>query len=162
MTRNFQLTILFVFILFSALGCSRSSKPDDFPKLYPCKITITQDNTPLAEAIVSLVPPDQSNWKWRSSGKTNAKGVATIMTYGFVGSPAGSYKVTVVKTVDEDPVYITNSNNEKQVSSYESVYTLVEEQYSKPEKTPLEINVPESSKGVTATFDVGKTTKIKL
>jgi hypothetical protein len=162
MKRVFQLTILFTFVLSCVFGCSRSSKPDDFPKLYPCVIKITQDNSPLDGAIVSLVPSDQSNWKWHSSATTDTSGVATVMTYGFVGSPAGKFKVTVEKKLDADPVYSTDSAGEKQVSSYETVYTLVEEQYAKPETTPLTVDVPESSRGVTVNFDVGKAVKVKL
>jgi hypothetical protein len=111
--------------------------------------------------MVSLVPVDQSNWKWRSSGKTNVSGTAKMVTYGYAGSPVGNFKVTVEKTVDEDPVYSTDpTTGEKQINSFESSYTLVDEQYIKAETTTFTVEV--SEKGATAKFDVGKAVKIKL
>jgi hypothetical protein len=83
-----------------------------------------------------------------------------MITYGYAGSPVGKFKVTVEKTVDEDPVYSTSSTGEKQISSYESVYTLVDAQYVKPETTTFTVEV--SEKGATAKFDVGKAVKTKL
>ncbi|MDR2169997.1 MAG: hypothetical protein LBP59_07645 [Planctomycetaceae bacterium] len=162
MKRIFTLTILSVFVFYFGFGCSRSSKPEGFPQLYPCKITITQDGSPLEGATVSLVPFDQSGWKWRSSGQTDASGAATVMTYGYKGSPAGKFKIIVEKKIEEDPIHETNVYGEKQISGYESIYTLIDEKFTKAETTSLTVEIPESGKGASANFDVGKAVKIKL
>ncbi|MDR1477415.1 MAG: hypothetical protein LBJ00_00560 [Planctomycetaceae bacterium] len=129
------------------------------PKLYSCKITITQDNLPLEDAFVSLVPQDQNNSKWHPSGKTDSSGIAQIMTYGFSGVPVGNFKITVKKTVMEDPIYSTNSNGEKEIVDYKSVYSVIEKKYANPETTPFTVEI---SGVVTFDFDVGKAIKLKL
>ncbi|MDR1925544.1 MAG: hypothetical protein LBQ66_14320 [Planctomycetaceae bacterium] len=157
-----SLISVLVSVLFLSFGCSSSSRPADLPKLYPCKITITQDNSPLEGADVSLVPLEQSDGKWRSSAVTNESGIATMMTYGFKGSPAGKFKVVVTKNTNEDPEYSTDETGKKEIIGYASVYSTIEEQYTNPETTPHSIEISETNKNTSANFDVGKATKYKL
>ncbi len=128
-------------------GCATSSmpKPEGFPDLASCVITVTQDGAPLAGAHVALVPSDGGK-DWMAVGETDASGKAVISTYGQAqGAPLGKYKVVITQAeVDE-----ASSDVPEQRKSY----SFIELQYTKPESTPHEITVEGKTTG---TFDVGK------
>ncbi|MDR1924806.1 MAG: hypothetical protein LBQ66_10570, partial [Planctomycetaceae bacterium] len=87
--------ILFVPVL-CCVGCSGQKLPPDLPKLYSCKITITQGGKPLANANVFLAPANGS--KWNASGSTNQQGTVELWTQGmYRGVAEGNFKVVVTK-----------------------------------------------------------------
>jgi hypothetical protein len=96
--------IVVIFILI--LGCSSQQLPDDLPKLYPCKITVTQNEKPLTGASVLLHLTDSSagngGKSWIPMGLTDENGVAVIKTNArYGGAPLGNYKILVNKTERE-------------------------------------------------------------
>jgi len=144
-------------------GCTSSSpKPAGFPDTVPCVITITQEGTPLPEAMVSLIPADGAK-DWLTSAVTDSSGNAKIFTYGRAeGAPKGKYKVVVTKT-ETDPSKFTmpNENDTAAMERYAqdtmnerlNSYTLVEAVYTDPGTTPLDLEITAKT---TKTFDVGK------
>ena len=89
-------------LLALVLGCGPGA-PQGFPKLYQCKITVTKDGKPLADASVILQPESPAG-AYASGGKTNASGIATIRTtqgnYSAAGVPEGKHKIVLNKPVD--------------------------------------------------------------
>jgi hypothetical protein len=157
----FSLTLFLGFLtLCSISGCGDSTRPKDLPKLFPCTITITQDNKPLEGASVELVLTDPSDAKYKSLAITNTDGKVVMSTYGHQGVPLGKYKVVVRKNIDDDLVYGTNSMGKKEVVAYKT-YKTVEEQFSDPKTTPHEIEMTGKEKRVEAIFDVGKAIKVR-
>ena len=127
-------------------GCGRGPKrPEGMPDLYKTTITITQADSPLADAMVNLKLADGAQSQWYSGGATDANGVVTVSTQGdFQGAPAGKYKVLVSKvTTENDP------SNERSLT-----YEMVDPQYANFAKTPLEIEI-KAEPGNTFTLDVG-------
>jgi hypothetical protein len=95
MTRYVFVTLTAGVLLSCLSGCNRrSNKPDGFPALYPCEITIKVNGVPLEGANVKLNSPDA---RWPPGGVTNAQGIAKINTYTHPGAPEGEYKVLVSK-----------------------------------------------------------------
>lgn len=152
------------------VGCGGKSspKPAGFPDTVPCVVTVTQEGSPLAGAMVSLVPADGAK-DWLFSATTSASGEAKIFTYGRAeGAPKGKYKVVVTKTEtdaskytmpDESDSaamerYMQNTMNEKLNS-----YSLIETGFTDASTTTLELEIT----GKTAqTFDVGKKVRTVL
>jgi hypothetical protein len=140
---------ILLLIYFSVFGCRSQKLPDGMPPLYPCVITITQEGSPLKEALVTLHPPEPDK-TWIPGGTTDSNGAVHIKVLGqYFGSPIGIYKVTVKK------------NGTEEVTS-NSFYTLsfVEEPYTRVNETPLEIEV--TTDGVNRTFDIGKRTTRRI
>ncbi|MCL2118665.1 MAG: carboxypeptidase-like regulatory domain-containing protein [Planctomycetaceae bacterium] len=155
-----------VLLLFQG-GCGGGpQKPEGMPPLYPCSITIIQDETPLAGAVVSLISPD-GDGKWSSSAQTDEKGVAKLITYGqFQGSPAGTYHVTVSKRVSDGEPPKPNVDENGRVLGpptlvVPSYIELVAMEYTSSKTTPLTIEVKPAKKGNDQTFDVGKAVQMK-
>ncbi|MDR0610085.1 MAG: hypothetical protein LBG58_08250 [Planctomycetaceae bacterium] len=144
---GFVLTFIVLFIFF---GCHFvPAVPDGFPKnLYPCKLTILQNGTPLQGARVALVHQDENQKNWGISGISDTEGVVQLYTYGkWQGAPKGKFKVTIVKHLVEGP------------ENKEITYTLINEQFAEPETTPLELEIKGKT---TQTFDVGAAIKKKI
>lgn len=140
-------------------GCSKDDgRPKDLPPLFPCEITITQDEKPLAQATVSLESSGEVNSVYLPSGITDESGKALISTYGFKGAPAGKYKVTVRKTIVEDVKQVMDSYGDM-VDSPGTDYRVVERKYSDAKATPHELEVTADKKTPKLTFDVGKPIK---
>ncbi len=129
-------------IAISLSGCA-PKVPADMPKLQPCTITVRQDGQPLSDAAVVLFSMDPSLAKWAASGKTDASGNVTVKTHGkYPGVPVGEFKILVTKTETEAPVIIQEeTETEKEKSVPGKTYTLVDEQFGNPTKTPLTITV---------------------
>lgn len=141
-------------------GCSGdSSRPKDLPPLFPAEITITQQGTPLAGATVALVAFGGTSSVYYPAGITDESGKAVISTYGFNGAPAGTYKVTVRKTIVDDVKKVIDAYGDM-VDGIGIEYRTVERQYSDAETTPHEIEIVGKSTPP-ALFDVGKPVKIK-
>lgn len=150
---GFRFLALFLSVFVISSGCTKSNLPKDFPKLYPCEITVIQDGEPLPECNVALLPSDGSNAKYGSSALTNDDGTALINTYGHAGVPSGSYIVTMEKTAIEDAKQVTNSEGD-QVEVGGQVYSYVAEIHTNPETSPHRIEIGKSQ--VSARFDIGK------
>ncbi|MDR0609011.1 MAG: carboxypeptidase-like regulatory domain-containing protein [Planctomycetaceae bacterium] len=160
MMRNY--TFIFVYLLLVCLaGCGDSSRPNDLPKLFPCIITITQDDKPLPDAVVKLIPQTDTEMKYRPVAVTDTDGIVKMSTYGFAGVPAGKYKIVVIKNIDDDIVYRNDDVGERSVVSY-NTYRVVEKRFSDTATTPYEIEITPKSKNIPMTFDVGKTIKERI
>ena len=150
-------TLLLLFLV-TLIGCTKTNTPDGFPKLVSVTLTLTQDGTPLAGAIVSLA----GDCQFSIGGVTDAKGCVVLYTHGqHKGAPLGKYKVRVTKTETEPgppapplgtPEYMTFMQ-EAQKRPPPKTYTLVEKQYTQAETTPLELDI---TGPLTQTLDVGK------
>ena len=144
------LAFIAAFILQAGCGGGGSARPDDMPKIYPVKITVTQDSAALQGATVTLTAKTPAKYGV-ASGLTDAYGVASIRTYGYIGVPEGQYTVTVSKQEVEDAKEATDADG----NSYQTggkVYEYVNVQYSKTDTSPLNVEV--TTKGATASFEV--------
>lgn len=167
--RRFHRFIIYVlpFVLFAVSGCGGQKLPPGMPKLHKVTITITQENKPLAEAMVTLY---QTDGQWSSQGTTDAGGVIKkFFTNGqYEGVVAGNFKVCVRKVEREyaiDPKDIppeppagTQENYAWRMKYQEhrippKEFDLVEAQYIDAKTTPLEIEVTADQREFN--FDVG-------
>jgi hypothetical protein len=158
----FFVTAIFVLVLFPATGCNKHPVPPGLPKLYPCTITITQENQPLARVTVSLILKDGSR-PWVIGGSTDDKGIVKVNTQiHFHGAPAGEYKVCLFKTIQEgEPITIPPSNPDAVAVQIIPSYYVVDPKYDRYDSTPFEITVSTDGKNKTS-FDVGKPFKKRV
>lgn len=136
--------VVFVALLVSTSGCKRDySRPDDLPKLNPCRIKVIQGGQPLSRALVTLRSENTEVKYKTSTGTTNSEGVAEMRTYSYPGVPVGAYKMTVVKSGHE------NSEGEMcfegGVSKGDKEYSFVDPKFSKMKETPLAMEVTSGS-----------------
>jgi len=164
-------SIVVLLLLFSValLGCS--NRPSGMPALYPCKITVTQDGTPLADASVVLVniSDTEKGQAWAPMGKTDSSGVAVMRTNAqYNGAAAGKYRIIVEKTETEPsklgPPPAADSTeyeawSEKSANENLAQFALVEAVYSSS-KTPHEIDIEKGAND--KTIDVGKAVRVKM
>ena len=153
--------ILILLSLITLFGCAKQSVPDGLPKLVPVTLTITQEGTPLADALVSLVDPGGSI-PFVVGGTTDAGGNVVLHTHGlYKGAPLGKFKVRVVKT-ESDPVPPAPAFDSPEFDAYmkeaakrppPKTYTFVEKRYTNVNTTPLELDI---SGQLTTTLEVGK------
>ncbi len=150
------------------VGCSpRHKLPAGMSAPVPVSITITQDGQPLADADVSLFPPDLSA-KWAMGGRTDANGIAKIYTNGEIeGCPKGEYVVLVRKMEQstdkdlgpepEDAIERMKWSEKKAAASHE--YSLVDAKYNDVKTSDLKVKVDGKTE---VTLDVGKAVKVKV
>ncbi|MCL2119250.1 MAG: carboxypeptidase-like regulatory domain-containing protein [Planctomycetaceae bacterium] len=156
-----RIIIPLMLAVLSIAGCTRDDgKPKDLPPLFPCEITITQEEKPLAGATIALESFGEVKTVYLPSGITDERGKAVLSTYGFKGVPVGTYKVTVRKTVIEDVTQVMDSYGDM-VDSPGTEYRTVEPKFSNANTTPHELEITNSKKMTQATFDVGKPVKEK-
>lgn len=160
MARKSICTLILVSTLGLISGCT-SKRPADMPPLYDAKVTVIQDEKPLENASVALMPLEPEK-KWSAGGRTDENGVAVLSVHGrYPGAAAGKYKVIVTKTEAEPipPNKLTPSG--RPVPGYEEkIFNLVAPKF-RDEKNVEEIEVV--SKGRNRwTIDVGKSVKVKL
>ena len=142
-------------------GCDGGpTRPADLPPLYPCTITFTQDGKPLGEATVSLTSTDPA-FKWTVFAQLDASGTGKVFTQGlFPGAPEGEYKVVIVKeeVVSEQAgpaVTRQGEFGEETITPFiETVFSMVEKEYTDAATTPLSITI--GKKGNNQTLDCGK------
>jgi hypothetical protein len=148
---NFVLLLLFCVM---PIGCGiNSSRPVDLPALNSCKITITQNGTPLNEAAVIAIAQNTTAKYRTATGTTDANGVAELCTYGFSGAPVGEFNVIVKKAVLEGAEEITDAFGVKQISGGKD-YNLVNKKYSNEKTTDLKIDIKTGENFFS--FDVGE------
>jgi hypothetical protein len=144
----YVLVTILIFLVCS--GCSNDNRPKDFPRLYPVTLTITQDDQPLDNALVLLYAENEVDARWTVGSRTDAQGKAIIMTHGqFRGSPAGKFKVCVMKSESSDAG--TDASSPAPLSVYgdmtntrsvvPKITNLVDPLFANPKSTPLEIEV---------------------
>lgn len=87
-------------LLFICLTGCESKYPPDWPKTYPCTITVTKGGQPY-EGVTVLMSRTENHGAWAVSGMTDASGVAVIETSwtkaASKGAPEGKFKVTASK-----------------------------------------------------------------
>ena len=141
-------------------GCGEK-KPDGMPKIYPCTITITQENSPLEGASVLLISDDPVLGKWSVAGTTDASGNAVIKTHAkFSGAPAGQYVVVVSKEEYVAEAAAKTDNRDDVTITPQTLYYLVDQKFSQKETSPLKFTM--EAKSTKATFDTGKKVREKL
>lgn len=151
-TRIICFALIFSACLIATNGCSREKRPDGLPVLYPCTITLKQENSPAADVKISLYDGAVSN-KWTVSGITDSSGVAKMQTHGqFAGAPSGVFKVVLSKTASEGGLDGDETQPVKKRQETR-IYTLVDSKYSREETTPLEVNI--GSKPVSESYEIG-------
>jgi len=161
---QFRIYLALTLVLCLISGCKQKPRPDGFPDLYPCTITITQEGKPLEGADVRLMP-ESGTALWITAGKTNASGVAKLSTHAdYVGAPAGTYKVLVSKYVtapSQYPVPAKDASGDE-VSAWRAKVAVevcpvtrhVKPEFDDVKMTPHSITITKgSNKG---TFDVGE------
>ncbi|MDR2754783.1 MAG: prealbumin-like fold domain-containing protein [Planctomycetaceae bacterium] len=170
-TQHFIFLITLIFVISGFLtGCSNNSQPSDLPKLFPCKVTITQEGKPLEGATVTLfskTPPEGRNWI--ISGKTNANGIAELVTQPyFSGAPEGEYKLLIGKTETDDSEVPSFEKDPKAFEKWTEktkgivpTYSLINPDWNNKQKTPCEVKITKDQTN-TATFDVGKAVRIRI
>ncbi|MDR2117134.1 MAG: carboxypeptidase-like regulatory domain-containing protein [Planctomycetaceae bacterium] len=144
---------LLLLICFVFSGCQKNDRPADLPKLYPCRITVTQETVPLAGASITLQAVNGSGKYQVSSGRTDSAGIATIYTYGFVGVPLGDYKITISKVSTEGGTRQADSFGGGKVVGTKD-YQLVDNKFTENDTTPAKITITEKSNDTS--IDVGK------
>lgn len=155
-------SILFVIgCLFIGASCNRTPRPDDLPKLYPCVLTVMQEQAPLAGALVNFHSENPS-FKWTITGVTDLSGLASMKTHGnFQGVPEGEYIVTISKTEIEQSIKpkIGGDGTELTPGGAITHYHLVDKQYSDPKTSPLRLTV--QGRKIQDSFDLGKPVRQK-
>jgi hypothetical protein len=147
----FFLLVMGCFTLLLQLGC-RQRLPDGMPPIYPCKIIFTQEGKPVFNASVILHPVAQSDQYWAVSSVSDANGVTTLSTNGnYKGVPAGTYKVTVEKILQETP---------GKDGYY--LYDSIDIQYRSVDTTPIQVEVTTNKKQNVFSFDLGKETQTRV
>jgi hypothetical protein len=114
----------------------------------------------LADAFVEFVPTSPDSQKYRPSAMTDANGNAVMLTYGFPGAPAGTYKILVLKVIDDDIVMGTDEYGGQAVVS-SNRYETVNARYSDAAQTPHEIEVTARGRTQTA-IDVGDPVRVRM
>jgi hypothetical protein len=115
---------LWIFIcgLICGIGCG-TKKPNSFPNLVPCAISVTKDKKPVDKTLVTLTPVSNGG-EWISSGLTDSRGIAEISTmlgsYSAKGTPEGEFKVFLSRPIEielkvsqEDAMSMSASEREK-------------------------------------------------
>jgi hypothetical protein len=144
------------FSLISICGCGKPSHlPEDFPKIYPCEISVIQEGKPLENAMVSLSPIGNTDkYAGSCSATTDAHGKAVVMTYGQSGVPTGKYKILISKLKDEGGTEVEDAFGSKSIKGAK-IYSYVEAKYSDKNLTPFEIEIKEQKEVQTLQCDVG-------
>jgi hypothetical protein len=124
--------ILVLFVSVYLVGCGPAKYPSDWPKTYPCTITVTKGGQPLEDVMV-LLARTEKHGSWAVSGKTDASGVAEIETSWThavsKGAPEGTFKVTLSKT--ETPPPPSKSDAELEAMSYDERAAFLEAEAEK-------------------------------
>lgn len=145
-----------VFVVLLISGCTRQELPKGIPDLYPAKIQVLQEGTPLAEADIELIGSD-SQHGWPVAGRTGADGIADLVTYGkYKGAPVGDYKITVSKKeviIDRKGLPELNPDGEPNPVT-QTTFQLVENSYTQAGNTPLSCHIDKKNKLIS--IDAGK------
>jgi len=118
-------------------GCGQQLPPD-WPKTYPCTITVTKDGEPLEGATVYLTRTE-NHGSWAVAGLTNASGVAEMETSwthaATKGAPEGTFTVTLSKA--EPPPELSIPQAELEAMPYDRRTAFVEAEMARARANPL-------------------------
>ena len=157
--RNNLIGLIFCLLTLSLLtGCGGEKKPEGMPNLFPCTITLTQENAPLEGANVMAVSDDPQLARWPVTGITDANGSISFVTYGkFKGVPEGDYTLLVIKeeTVEQKPKVVDATEHRQGPVKF---YSLVDPKLGEKNSSTLKIKVEKKKNHFE--FDTGK--KIRL
>lgn len=155
-------SVLLLVPAFCLIGCIRQYRPPGLPKLYPCQVTLTQEGKPVEGATVLLSAKEEGSCPWTVSGITNEQGTASLVTYGqFAGAPEGTFLILLDKReLVGEPGYFDETNL-RYIQKPVKVYTLVDEKFTKRDKTPLEIKI-ERKNTTKADFELGPAVRIHI
>jgi len=157
----FSLCLILSSVFLSGCG---PEMPPGFPKVYPVSLTVTQGDQPLAGATVSLRPTDLSIGDWAIGGKTDENGVVELLTHGYRGAPAGTFKVVVTKTVMEGTDARDEAMQRGDIAAAQRVqlrlWSYVREEYGNLERTPLEVEITKETR--TLSVDAGPAIRTAL
>jgi hypothetical protein len=170
--RNFFILLIFTaFVFLSSVGCFKNSRPSDLPKLFPCKIIITQEEQPLEGATVTLLSKNSSSSgrTWIISGRTNANGETYLVTQpDFPGAPEGEYKVLIEKTETDSSAVPSFENDPEAFAKWAEktkgvvpTYSFINPDLAVKQKTPFEIKISKGQNNA-ATFDAGKAIRVQI
>ncbi len=164
-TTGFQISICSICKIFllltavtAAVGCGGEKKPNGLPNLFPCTLTITQENSPLENATVLAIPDDSSLDKWPISGTTDAAGIVSLITYGkFNGIPEGSYTILITKEEIVEKK-IDRPDDSEHHQGPVKFYSLVDPKMGEKETSPFKITIEKKKNH----FDLDAGKKIRL
>lgn len=95
-----RVLVLFLASVPLLVGCDGAARPDNFPRLVSCSITVLNNGNPEAGVNVFLAPGGAASAG--SGGNTDANGKAVIHTsqgtYSRKGAPIGDYTIVLNKT----------------------------------------------------------------
>ncbi len=136
-------------VALGCCGCKKDQRPADLPEdMTPCKITLTQEGKPVADATIEF--SYSTPMKYTTSASTDENGVATMVTYGFAGAQQGTAKVVVRKLVTEGA---SEAEEYGETGDSGSDFNVVAAKYRSAETTDLEITI--GKENVEETFELG-------
>jgi len=131
-------------------GCGEAKYPPDWPKTYPCTITVTKDGKPY-EGVTLTLSRTENHGSWAVSGLTDASGVAEIETSwtkaSEKGAPEGTFKITA--SVATPPLKLSVSDAELEAMPYDKRTALIEAETAKAQKNaalPISLADPSVAK----------------
>jgi len=140
-----------VFLLCSA--CGGQKKPEGMPKLYPCKIKLTQGTAPLEGATVICMSDDPALARWTIGGISDSSGTVDIVTLGkYKGAPQGTFVVTVSKYEN-----VWNEGHSEEHDAPDQTFLMVDQKYETKETSPLSVTI--EAKSNSFEFDCGESTR---
>lgn len=179
MTHRFILVLGGLVLAALLIGCAKEKRPDGIPQQFPTTVTVLQEGVPLAGATVAFMAADEGsvNSRWAIDGTTDSSGKAQMAVNGrYKGSPAGKFKVMVIKFEKEKPVEIPPApdpaKDPLEYAAWRKQYnidgpgdgtppktwTLVDKKYSRFETSPLEVEVLPTPNDLK--IDVGKAIRV--
>ncbi|MGL6196506.1 MAG: hypothetical protein ACRC2T_16955 [Thermoguttaceae bacterium] len=129
--------IILLGIIICLTGCG-SKYPPDWPKTYPCQITVTKDGQPY-EGVTIVLARTENHGSWAVSGITDSSGVAVIETSwtkaSSKGAPEGTFQVTLSKS--DPPAESSISREEYESIPYDQRAAFMAAEAEKSRKNPL-------------------------
>ena len=118
-------------IAVSLVGCT-SKYPPDWPKTYPCTITVTKGGEPYKDVTV-LLARTANHGSWAVSGLTDSSGDAVIETSwtkaSTKGAPEGTFTVTL--SVATPPIEISIPQEQLEAMPYDRRTAFIEAETAK-------------------------------
>lgn len=154
-------SILCVFFLVFAAGCSREGKPEVLKDLNPVTVTVVDGGAPV-EGVRVLLSSKGPRGAWGCSATTNAQGEAKIQTSisskSGPGAPAGDYIIVLSKNVplppelepqEEDQNLSASAAAAKEAKKKEfyDKNRIIPQKLEQSDTSPLELTVAEKTGG---------------
>jgi hypothetical protein len=137
-------------------GCG-PKKPEGFPNVVAYTIVVNNDGQPENDVSIFLFPDNAVRGAWVAGGKTNTSGQSVLVTsqgaYYVKGIPEGKYQMCLNKKLPDPPSKVSEneykkmSNREKETYGEkmrlerEKIPLIVPSILTKPETTPISIDV---------------------